>query len=107
MALQLLPYKKTKQARATATAYQYGRGVSNTVLFYLGIAIFMKQAQKNIILHRFAKLVLCGGFILTLSACGLKGPLYLPPENPSAQTPVPQEQISDTEQQENEEPSHL
>lgn len=49
----------------------------------------MKYAQKNIILQRFVKLIFCGGFILTLSACGLKGPLYMPPETQPAQTSEP------------------
>lgn len=53
----------------------------------------MKHYRHGVILQRILKLVCCGAFILQLTGCGLKGPLYMPPENTkdSAQTnPVQQ-----------------
>lgn len=40
----------------------------------------MKHNQQGVILQRILKLICCGGFVLHIAGCGLKGDLYLPPE---------------------------
>lgn len=50
-------------------------------------------------MQRFFALMLLSAAFLALSACGNKGPLYLPPE-PVQQTPVEEEQTRPEEEEE-------
>jgi predicted small lipoprotein YifL len=50
----------------------------------------MKQFAK---LHFSFLLALCGFLLITLTACGVRGPLYLPPPPPKPEKPNKEEPV--------------